>query len=457
MKLIDKANKNDFLLIGFFDEDKLKEKNLVKTKNYITEFADKNLAYIYLGTKKDFDVVSLKEIIRKIVRLNVRNYQIEAKSFVSTQVSLSEVVNSFVDIDEYENGKNLYCAKSTKKENKISLSIIVSDKKISSEVAKTLEIAQCVNTARKLQATPPNICNSEWLAKEMEAMFKGIKNSNLKIRVLSKREIEKEKMGLLLSVNRGSAYEARLVVIEFNNNPKSKEKIALIGKGITFDSGGYNLKPSQHILGMKYDMSGAAICAAAMKGIVSLNPKVNVCAVLPLTDNRVSADAQLPDSIWTSMSGKTVEVNNTDAEGRLILADAITYAVKKLKPSQIIDVATLTGAIIVALGTTYTGTWSTDDKAYDKLLRAADKQNELIWRMPFHNDFIKNIKASKFADYKNTDLSGKGGSNSAAMFLKEFTEGTKYIHLDIAGTGGDGDEPRGTMVKTLIQFALDSE
>ena len=457
MKLISKESKNKFILKGFFEENKPKNKNILISLNSITEYVEKNEAFICLGSKKSYNLNILKDAINKIVKLNTRNFQIDAKTFVGNNINLENVVNKFIDIDEYINGENLYSAKTSKKPEKIYLELIVNDKEVISKANITLKIAQLVNEARRLQATPPNICNSEWLAKEIQTIFKDIKNPNLKVKVLNKKEIEKEKMGLFLSVNKGSAYEARLVVVEYNGNTKSKEKIALIGKGITFDSGGYNLKPSQHIQGMKYDMSGAAICAAAMKGIVELNGKVNVCAILPLTDNKISSKAQTPDSIWTSMSGKTVEVNNTDAEGRLILADAITYSIKKFNPTQIIDVATLTGAIIISLGTTFTGAWSTCDLAYERLLKAANKQDELIWRMPFHEDFLKNIKASNFADYKNTDLSGKGGSISAAMFLKEFTENKKYIHLDIAGTGGDGENPRGTMVKTLIQFALDSK
>lgn len=457
MKIVNKENKTNFILKGFFEEEKLKFKNLLITKGSITEYVDKNMAYICLGSQKTYSIETLKEIVNKIVKLNTREYQIDAESFISGDVKLNDIVNKFVDINEYVYGENLYSAKTTKKAKQAKLSIIVTDSKVAKEAETTLKIAKLVNSARRLQATPPNICNSEWLAKEMQSMFKDTKSSSLKIKVLNKSEIEKEKMGLFLSVNKGSAYEPRLVVIEYNGNPKSKEKIALIGKGITFDSGGYNLKPSQAIQGMKYDMSGAAICASTMRGIVELKPKVNVCAVLPLTDNKISSNAQTPDSIWTSMNGKTVEVNNTDAEGRLILADAITYAIKKLNSTQIIDIATLTGAILVSLGTTFTGIWATDEKMFLKFQESANKQDELIWRMPFHNDFLINIKKSNFADYKNTDLSGKGGSISAAMFLKEFTENKKYIHLDIAGTAGDGENPRGIMVKTLIQFALDSE
>lgn len=457
MKIISKANNTNILLKGFFEEEKSKLKNPILVFGAITEYLNNNEAYIYLGSKKNYDQNQLIKAMKKIVTLNTRDFQINVSSFVTSNVSLSEVANTIVDLNEYENGENLYSAKTAKPSKKAKLSLIINDDEVVNQLAKTTKIAQLVNEARRLQATPPNICNSEWLANEIKLMFtKELSNNKFKIRVLNRKDIEKEKMNLFLSVNKGSAYEPQLVVIEYNGNSSSKEKIALIGKGITFDSGGYNLKPSQHIKGMKFDMSGAAICAAAIKGIVELKAKANICAVLPLTDNKISSNAQTPDSIWTSMSGKTVEVNNTDAEGRLILADAITYAINHFDPTQIIDIATLTGAIIISLGTTFTGVWSTDDQLYDKFLNASVKQNELIWRMPFHNDFIKNIKASNFADYKNTDLSGKGGSISAAMFLKEFTENKKYIHLDIAGTAGDGDHPTGVMVKTLIQFVLDS-
>lgn len=457
MKTISKETKTNISLKGFFEEDKLKKKNLLTTRGSITEYLDSNEAFIYLGSKKEYNKNVLSEIVKKIVKLNTRDFQIIAQTFVGGKLKLVDVAKKFIDLYEYENKEDLYCAKTTKKAKRNELFLVVnSEKEIDYEISKSLKIAKLVNNARRLQATPPNICNSEWLAKEIKSMFSKISNSNFKIKVLNREEIEKEKMNLFLSVNRGSAYEPKLVVIEYNGNPNSKEKIAFVGKGITFDSGGYNLKPSQHIRGMKFDMSGAAICAMAIKGVIELNAKSNVCAVLPLTDNKISSNAQTPDSIWTSMSGKTVEVNNTDAEGRLILADAITYAIKYFNPSQIIDVATLTGAIIISLGSTFTGAWSTCDEAYNKLLSAANKQDELIWRMPFHEDFIKNIKDASFSDYKNTDLSGKGGSISAAMFLKEFTEGKKYIHLDIAGTAGDGDNPTGVMVKTLVQFAIDS-
>ncbi|WAM01821.1 M17 family metallopeptidase [Mycoplasmopsis felis] len=241
-------------------------------------------------------------------------------------------------------------------------------------------LSDAVNYARNLQILPPNICNSEYLA---ETVLKDLSEyKNLKISVLTKKEIQELGMGLLLSVNRGSMYEPRVVVIEYNGNPESSEKTVYVGKGITFDSGGYSLKPSRSLIGMKFDMSGSVFVASAMKAIAQLQPKTNVSAIMCITDNRVNGDSSLPDSVWKSMNGKTVEINNTDAEGRLVI-DGITYAVRNLKATRIVDVATLTGAILVALGSTYTGVWSTTEKGWEELSKAANEQHELVWRIAF--------------------------------------------------------------------------
>ncbi len=456
MKFISTSKSNDFKLRGFFEDSKVDKNNLLKEKFAITEFPDQKIAYVFLGKEDEFGNYSLKLVASKIINLNTRNYEIIAKSFTTKKITEKNVLTTFFDKYEYIKGSTLYTAKTTKKEELVNLTIFSEDKSLEKNALNALFLAKSVNVARKLQATPPNICNSIWLADQMTKALE-LHGSKIQLKVLDKKEIEKESMGLLLSVNAGSNYDARLVTAEYIGNPSSKEKIVYIGKGITFDSGGYNLKPSNSIQGMKYDMSGAAICFAAMNSIITLSPKTNISIVLPLTDNRISSKASLPDSIYTSMSGKTVEINNTDAEGRLVLADAITYAIKKFNATRIVDVATLTGAMVVALGSTYTGAWSTTEKGWEDLLKASKMQDELVWRMPFHNDYLKSIKKSNFADYKNSDTTGKGGSSAAAMFLKEFTEGKEYIHLDVAGTAGNGDEPTGIMVKTLIQMAINAE
>ena len=261
-------------------------------------------------------------------------------------------------------------------------------------------------------------------------------------------------MDLLLSVNKGSVYEPRVVIIEYKGDPKSSEKTVYVGKGITFDSGGYSLKPPKFMLGMKYDMSGSAIVASAMKAIAQLKPKKNISAIMCITDNRINGDASLPDSVYTSMSGKTVEVNNTDAEGRLVLADGLYYGATILKASRLVDVATLTGAIVRTLGETYTGIWATTDKAWEDIKKASKIQHELIWRMPFDEEYEEFMKGSVVADLKNTDYTGNAGSCSAAMFLREFTNNVEYIHCDVAGTNDINEKPMFAMVKTLIEMAL---
>ena len=309
-----------------------------------------------------------------------------------------------------------------------------------------------MNFARSLQATSPNILNSVKLANDIKKFLSSEKN--LKVKILTKSEIVKNKMGLLLVVNSGSNHDPRVVVIEYKGDAKSKEKQALVGKGITFDAGGYNIKTGVHMLGMKYDMSATAIIAGAMKAIAKSKPKKNIVAVLCMTDNIVSKTSTVPDSVVTSMNGMSVEINNTDAEGRLVLADGITYAIRKCGATKILDMSTLTGAIIVALGKTYSGVWATNDSDYLQIKHASFKANEKIWRMPFNNDFLRFMKASPVADLRNTDYTGEGGSNSAAMFLKSFTEKLPYIHLDIAGTANVKDTPTSCLVKTIYEFGI---
>ncbi|UWD34174.1 M17 family metallopeptidase [Mesomycoplasma molare] len=453
IKFIEKATNSNFVLEAVFKNENL-DKNIIAKKFVITEFISDKKAVIFLGDKSEFSVNDLDELSTQLSSLN-RTFEVNLDSFVTENVSLSVIASRILEKNKFLNAK-IYNVKTNKKEEEKELFVFTKNlKEIEKELKNTEIIVESVNFARNLQATPPNICNSEWMAEEVKKQVSQF--SNLKVTVLDKKEIEKLNMGLLLSVNKGSMYEPRLVVIEYNGNPDSKEKTVFVGKGITFDSGGYNIKTGRSMLGMKYDMSGAAIVASALNAIGQLNPKANVAAVLSITDNRVNGDANLPDAVWTSMNGKTVEINNTDAEGRLVLADGMTYAIRKLNATNVITVATLTGAILVALGTTYTGAFSTSDKLWSNIEQAAKSQNELVWRLPLHDDFSKFIKKSTVADLKNTDLTGNGGSISAAMFLKEFAEDKNFAHLDIAGTAETGEKPMGVMVKTLVQLALNEK
>ncbi|AWX69615.1 M17 family metallopeptidase [[Mycoplasma] anseris] len=453
IKSLEFKRNNDVLLKAIFEEDQLPE-HLVKKQGAITEYLKDNLAYIYLGKKADLDYETLYDLAVNLPNQTPRNYQIELASFVGPKLCIKGVVDAFVKGLNFTNA-NLYNKKTfTKKVNSSQITLLI--EKPSEEVIevfkKALILIEAQNFARNLGVTAPNDLNSEQLADYIVKDFK--QYQNLKVKVLKRRDIEKLGMGLLLSVNRGSVYEPRVVVIEYNGDPTTNEKTVMIGKGITFDSGGYSLKPSRYMLGMKYDMSGSAIVAATMKAIAQLEPKKNVSAIMCITDNRINGDASLPDSVWTSMSGKTVEINNTDAEGRLVMADGLYYGATVLEATRLIDVATLTGAMVSALGSTYTGIWATSETAWKELKKAADMQHELVWRMPFDDDYAVNIKNSVVADLKNTDLSGLAGSCSAAMFLKEFTNEVEFIHCDIAGTNDIDEKPMFAMVKTLIQLAL---
>ncbi|QSF13535.1 M17 family metallopeptidase [Mycoplasma sp. Mirounga ES2805-ORL] len=451
-KILNKKN-SDVLLKAFWKGDAKKD-HLIEKTNVITEYLNDNEAYVYLGEKDKFEYASLLEFFKKLPVEQGRNYLVDVESFTTETICARGVLEALVR-GYYFAKADLYNEKAKNNENEeFVLNAYLSEvsNTVKESFEKSLILAKNVNYARNLQITPPNILNSEVLASTIEKDFK--KYKNLKVTVLNKKQIEDLKMGLLLSVNRGSVYEPRVVVIQYNGDPSSKEKTVMIGKGITFDSGGYSLKGPRHMLGMKYDMSGSAIVASTMASIAQLKPKKNVAAVMCITDNRVNGDASLPDSVWKAMNGKSVEINNTDAEGRLVMADGLVYGARKLNATRLIDVATLTGAILVALGQTYTGVWTTTDKAWNDMKSASERSHELIWRMPFDSAFAKNIKASKVADLKNTDLSGNAGSCSAAMFLKEFTDDVEYIHIDVAGTADINEEPQGPMIRTLTELAL---
>ena len=265
------------------------------------------------------------------------------------------------------------------------------------------------------------------------------------------RRLEVNKVGAFRSPM-SCKENAKVIVIEYKGKPNSKQKISFVGKGIIFDSGGYNLKtPGKYMNDMKFDMSGAAIALLLVDTLSKLNVKKNISCVIPVTDNMIDAAGQLPETILTSMSGKTVEVVNTDAEGRLILADAITYAAKKLNSSLIIDLATLTGTVIYALGK-YTGAWSSKDQNWTILEKAAKNQNELIWRMPLNDIFLNSLYKNTHADILSCSDTDKPDSNIAAAWLNLFANGKDYIHLDIAGSADEKSFGKAPMFKTLINF-----
>lgn len=447
---------NTYLLKAVFKEDVASEEYsfVIQKPHVLTEDHTKREIFLYLGSREDFDSFdSLRTAVTPILNYKHRDIQVDLKTFVCPPLNERDVLVTFYQAlllakQEIYNQKS----KNEEGEDEEKKIYLFTQVKNSKQIAKQLEnIVSSINFAKHLQILPPNLCTSEDLATLIEEEL--LQYEKLKITSLDKEKITEKGMNLLLSVNRGSAFEPRLLVVEYQGNPNSKEKIALIGKGITFDSGGYNVKPGTFMASMKFDMSGTAIVAAVMRILAHSKSKSNVVALMPITDNKINSVASTPDTVWKSYNGKTVEVNNTDAEGRLVLADAITYAIRDCGATTLVTVATLTGAVLYALGTTYTGFWATERHLTDKIKTAAQMADELVWEMPFHQDFFKNFKDSKVADLLNTNYVNKAGSSCAAMFLKSFTEDLPFIHLDIAGTAYTDGVPRAPLIKTLTIFA----
>jgi len=312
--------------------------------------------------------------------------------------------------------------------------------------------------ARDLVNEPSNRINPATLAKFAQAMARKV--PGLKCKVLHKPEIERLKMGAFLGVNAGSTIPAHLIVLEWNGGKKGAAPIAYVGKGLCFDSGGYDLKTAQGMLRMKTDMGGGAATITALGAIGKLKLKLNAVGIVPATENLVNGDAYHPGSVLTSMSGQTIEIGNTDAEGRLILCDALTYVQKKYRPRVIVDMATLTGAQIVALGDKVVGIMSNDDHVVRSMEAAFQKVGEEVWRLPLPDFYDKQLD-SPIADMQN--IGGNPGTVTAGLFLQRFIEpGQKWAHLDIAGPAMNeadgwrlwcGKSATGMPVRSLIEFA----
>ncbi len=262
-------------------------------------------------------------------------------------------------------------------------------------------------------------------------------------------------MGALLAVNQGSVIPPKLIVLEYKGSAEAP--IAVVGKGVTFDTGGYSIKPKDGIVGMKGDMGGAAAVLGLFEALGQLKPDVHVIGVIPATDNMISGDAFKPDDVITSMAGKTIEVLNTDAEGRLVLADAVTY-VKEYQPKAIIDLATLTGGVLVALGTEITGALTNDASLYERFEQVTKETNEMVWQMPYVDAFIKQVRRSEVADLNNSP-GRMGHMIFGGAFVGEFVGDTPWLHLDIAGTSEQNQASEigpkgatGVMVRSLYRF-----
>jgi leucyl aminopeptidase len=320
-------------------------------------------------------------------------------------------------------------------------------------LSRGVAVGEAVNFARRLAVTPANDMTPVILASEAT---KAAKEASVDIEVWDEKRIADEKMGSFLSVAAGSAQPPRFIIMRYNGDPGSKELLALVGKGITFDTGGISLKPPERMEEMKYDMSGGAAVIATMCALGALKPKLNVVGLVPATENMPGGKATKPGDIVRAMNGRTIEVINTDAEGRLILADALCYA-NKLGATKIVDAATLTGACVIALGHAATAAVSNDEAFVQSFLAAAKSTGERYWQMPLYDDYASAMK-SDIADLKNTG-GRPAGTLTAAAFLKSFVDATPWLHLDIAGTAYLDSEsswqakgPTGTPVRAFVSL-----
>jgi leucyl aminopeptidase len=352
--------------------------------------------------------------------------------------------------------------KDEKSEKKSELTVYIASKNQDAAAKKAIAegtiIAESINFSRRLGDLPGNYMTPSILA---ETVVEAIKGTKIKATVWDKARIKKEKMGGLLGVAQGSDQEPRFIILEYKGGPASKKPICLVGKGLTFDCGGISIKPSAAMEEMKYDMCGGANVIGTILAIAKLKLKMNVLCMVPSTENLVNGQATKPGDVHTARNGKTFEVNNTDAEGRLILADALSYACEQ-KPAVIIDAATLTGAIVIALGNIHTGYFTRNEALKKKIEQAAAKSGEWVWNLPLTDHHVKDMKGT-YADLSNISAGKGAGSATAAGFLEQFVEkDIPWAHFDIAGTAWSigGRVPyhpkkgaSGVMIRTFIELA----
>jgi leucyl aminopeptidase len=431
--------------------------------HYPQGLAAQRLLILGAGKKEKFGTAELRRLAGAAVR-TLKSRQVKRVTFLAREDSRSAaaaqaIVEGLIlanfDSEKYKTDK--------KPGNEITAASIAGwDESSRADADRGLArgriIAESQNFARELGNEPSNRLTPRMLGERAEAMARA---AGLSIDVLDQKKIEDLKMGALLSVAQGSVEPPRLIVVTYTPeklNPKAPV-LGLVGKAITFDTGGISIKPSNDMEKMKYDMCGGAAMLGVMRSLATLKPSCKVIAVIPSSENMPGGRAQKPGDVQISMAGKSIEVINTDAEGRLVLADGIAYA-KQLGCTHLIDAATLTGAVVVALSNINSGVFGSDQAFTDQLLASAKTAGEKMWPLPVDDDYREMIK-SGIADIQNVGSGKGGGATVGAMFLKEFTGDTPWIHLDIAGTAWlDDAKPwlskgaTGVAVRTLVDLAM---
>jgi len=441
-------------LIIVANECDLVQKVLQALNAEISDFKDDHFSTVY----------ALKQLEAKRVHIIGQNKLTNEESFGKVVQSLIAIKDDAVILTETFNDQEMAMVNDlvekliteryeidtfkSKKAKEKSAFYFSGDKKIQSQIDEGLVYGQSINQAKDLVNAPYNYMKAKDLADHAKTLEK---YEGVSVKIFERNEIEAMNMGAYLGVNKGSFDDPYLIFIKYQAKDNMDEPVALVGKGVMFDTGGYSLKPSTSMPGMKFDMAGSAAVIAAIEGIARLKLDTHVHVIVAATDNRIGDNAIVPDDILTSANGKTIEIISTDAEGRLTLADAVWFAQKE-GAKKIIDVATLTGAIMAALGSYYTGAFTNNQEFFDKFKKATELSKEKIWQMPVSKEHHDELK-SKVADLKNK---GKrfAGASTAAAFIEEFINlDTQWIHLDIAATANDQKSgSTGVMVKSFMKF-----
>jgi leucyl aminopeptidase len=418
---------------------------------------------VYCGEEEKVQLLDFRKLIalltQRIKTLNLDRVSYYLADLQVLGLDCSRNIHQTIEI--MEDGLYTFDQLKTKKIDKAvysppkNLIFYLPESEHSSDIAKTIQQAIAINVGIKftkdLANLPGNICTPRYMAEQATNLAK---DTGLAITVLDKDAVQTEGMGALLAVARGSTEPLRFVVLEYKGGGNEQKPVVLVGKGVTFDAGGISLKPAASMEEMKFDMAGAASVLGAFKSITTLKLPINVIGIMPLTENLPSGSAVKPGDVVKSLSGQTIEIINTDAEGRLILADALTYS-RRFDPDVVIDIATLTSAMIIALGSVATGLMSNYKALATELERAGDQSYDRVWSLPLWEDYQEQIE-SNVADVANVGING-GKSITAACFLARFTRQLHWAHLDVAGTAwksGKDKTATGRPVSLLVQFLI---
>lgn len=430
----------------------LKDFEAKKMQSALLYTGEKNttrILLIGLGKKNELSIRTWKQVVgsgmiiaqgKKFLRLGLFIPSDVKKIFGLEKIAQNTVVATTLASYAFDEHKTDKDARVSPIKSVLFFGVDINEKHTYQNGVKTgIVLGTTINYTRHLANTPPSIMTPSFLAKESEKVGKEF--PKVKVTVLSKTEVKKIGMGCFLGVSQGSVEEPKFIILEYMAGKKKEMPTVLVGKGITFDSGGLSLKPEAYMSDMKFDMLGAATVLGVIHAVVALNLKKNIVGLLPSCENMPSGSAYRPDDILVNMEGKTVEIANTDAEGRLILSDALSYA-KKYNPKEVIDFATLTGACMVALGSERSGLFSQDEKMVEKIFLAGDKVGEQFWRLPLGEEYSEAMK-SEVADIRNiggvNGIRGHGGASTAAAFLEFFTKDFKtgecaypWVHIDLS-------------------------